>query len=137
MAKKVLYVLLDICEMRYNHAVIAIMPKTFTENTVCKQSFFVLIIDNGLILFFLGIKLFFVFQDRKLKLSASVWKKISCNLTKFQLIQIIFSSFFFLSVVGLSWNCEVSRNSFSNRFWKKVSAVYLEKQKSFIPKDWI
>ena len=31
----------------------------------------------------------FVFQDRKLKLSASVWKRISSNLTKFQLIQLI------------------------------------------------
>ena len=39
-------------------------------------------------IFSLGIKLFFD-QDRKLKLSASVWRRISWNLTKFQLNQTI------------------------------------------------
>ena len=54
------------------------------------------------IIFFLGIKLFFVVQDKKLKLLASVWNRISWNITKFQLIQTIFNSI--LSVVWLSWN---------------------------------
>ena len=50
-------------------------------------------------------KTFFLFQDRKLKLSASVWKMISWNLTKLQLIQLIqFLFSFCLSVVWLSWN---------------------------------
>ena len=60
--------------------------KTFTENWVSKQSFFVLILTTAQKIFFLGIN-FFVFQDRKLKLLASVWKRISWNLTKFQLNQ--------------------------------------------------
>ena len=47
--------------------------KTFTENWASKQSFFVgFNIDKGLKNIFWGNKSFFVFQDRKLKLSASV-----------------------------------------------------------------
>ena len=40
-------------------------------------------------LYFFRNKTFFVFQDKKLKLSASVWKRILWNLTKFQLNQLI------------------------------------------------
>ena len=37
--------------------------------------------------------IFFVCHDRKLKLSASLWFKISWNLTKFQLIRTTFTQF--------------------------------------------
>ena len=53
--------------------------------------------DYGLDPIFFGIKL--VFQDRKLKFSPYVWKSISWNLTKFQLIQLIqtiFNAIFFI-----------------------------------------
>ena len=75
--------------------------------------------------------MFFVFQDRKLKLSPSVRKRISRNVTKFQVNQTIYRK-------NENNNClnelneikfwEVSRNSVSSRCYK-----YLEKQKSFIP----
>ena len=59
-------------------------------------------------------KNFFVFQDRKLKLSASVWNRILWNLTKFQLNQ--------------------ATDRKNGKKMLKVSAFYLEKQKSFVPK---
>ena len=88
--------------------------------------------DYGQKIFFLGIKLFFIFQDRKLKLSASVWKG---NLTKFQLNQ----------TMNRKWKQQLSEWSewveilqgFTKFYFKqmlKVSAFYLENQKSFIPK---
>ena len=66
---------------------------TFSEKPSLKirtasAIFWIYLRDYGLKNIFLGIKLF-AFQDRKLKLSASVYKKISWNLTKFQLIQTI------------------------------------------------
>ena len=70
--------------------------------------------------FFFGIKLF-VFQDRKLKLSASVQKWISWNLTKFQLIQLIQTNVIYIFslcyLIALKF-CEVSRTSFLKRCWK-------------------
>ena len=71
---------------------------------------------------------FLVFQGRKLKFSAYVWKRISWNLTKFY----SFSSFrqflfpFFLLVVWLSWNFvrfdeilfQTDAKSFSFLSWK-------------------
>ena len=64
---------------------------------------------------FLGIKLF---QDTRLKLSASVWKRISKNPTKFQLIQTIVISIFSISCLIEMKFSEFSRNFFSNRCWK-------------------
>ena len=91
--------------------------------------------DYGLKNIFFRNKTFFVFQDRKLKLSASVWKRILWNLTKFQLIQLIQQLLFpfFLSVVWLSWNCMrfhqffflTDAENFSFLSWKKV--LFLKK----------
>ena len=64
---------------------------------------------------FLGIKLF---QDTRLKLSASVWKRISKNPTKFQLIQTIVISIFSISCLIEMKFSEFSRNFFSRRCWK-------------------
>ena len=76
----------------------------------------------------------FVFQDRKLKLSASVWKKIGKPYkisTPCAHSDIFFHFFYRLSDwVEILWG-------FTKFFFKqmlKVSAFYLEKQKSFIPK---
>ena len=88
--------------------------------------------EYGLHYIYLGIKLF-VFQDRKLKLSASVWKKIRETSQNFNSIssfrQLLFS--FFLSVVWLSWNFVRFHNFFFKQMLK-VSAFYLEKQKKVL-----
>ena len=60
-------------------------------------------IDNGLKNIFFYEQNFFVFQDRKLKLSASVWKRISCNLTKFQLNQKTDIKKMKITIVWMSW----------------------------------
>ena len=85
--------------------------------------------------FFLGIKLFF-FQDGKLKPYVSLWSKISWNLTKFQLIQLIQSIVIYIFFYQLS-DWVVILWAFMKSLFKemlKVSAFYLEKQKSFVPK---
>ena len=72
----------------------------------------------------------------KLKLSTSVWNWISWNLTKFQLIQLIQTIVIFILFYGLSDWVEILWG-FTKFFFKqilKVSAFYLEIQKSFIPK---
>ena len=83
---------------------------------------------------FLGI---FVFQNRKLKLSASVWKRILWYLTKFQLIQLIetifISIFSICCLIELKF-CEISRNSFSNRCWKFQLSILKNKKVLFLKK---
>ena len=73
------------------------------------------------IIFFLGIKLFFVVQDKKLKLLASVWNRISSNLTKFQLNQTTNrkneNNNCLNELTGLKF-CEVSQKSIYNRCWE-------------------
>ena len=79
--------------------------------------------DYGLKYIFFRNKTFFVFQDRKLKLSVSVWKRISTHSAH--------SDNCYLSGwVEILWG-------FTKLFFKqmlKVSAFYLKKQKSVIPK---
>ena len=65
--------------------------KIGTENVICWNSLD-LFRDYGLNYIFFRNKTF-CFQYRKLKLSASVWKRISWNLTKFELIQLIHKNF--------------------------------------------
>ena len=105
--------------------------KIRTANYICWNSLG-LFRNYGLDHIFLGIKLFFVFQDRKLKLSASVWNWISWNLTKCQLIQtIVIFIFYICCLIELKF-CEVSRNYFSNRCWKFQLSIL--KNKKNIPK---
>ena len=81
-----------------------------------------------------GIKLF-CFQDRKLKLSVSVWNWIYWNLTKFQLILLIQTIVIIIFSIFSDWVDTLW--GFKKFFFKlilKVSAFYLEKQKSFISK---
>ena len=73
--------------------------------------------------YFVRNKTFFVFQDRKLKLSIPVWNGISWNLTKFQLIQLIELKF-----------CKVSRNSFTKSFWKFHLSILKNKKVLFLKK---
>ena len=83
---------------------------------------------------FLGIKLF-CFQDRQLKLLASVWKMILWNLTKFQLNQTSDTKHgneICLNELNELKFCEVSQNSISNRCWQFQLSI-LKKQKSVIP----
>ena len=85
-------------------------------------------IDYGQKNIFFSNKTFFVFQDRKLKLSESVWKWISLNLTKFPLIQLIQTIVIFIILYRMSdWG-------FTIFFFKQMLKVSAEKQKSFIPK---
>jgi len=61
------------CQVEEEYYVI--LPKTVAENWVSKQSWFVLIlkpVHSWLKSYFFGNKTFFVFQDTKLKFSASV-----------------------------------------------------------------
>ena len=77
------------------------------------------------LIFFLGLKLFLFFKIESWKFSASVWKRISWNLKKFQLIQLIQTIFIFsLSCLIELKFCEDSRNSFSNRCWKCQLSIY-------------
>ena len=73
-----------------------------------------------------------------LKLSASVWRRISWNLTKFQLNQLI-QTIYFHFLYLLSDRVEILW-----KLWKfffkqklKILAFYLDKQTSFIPKKYI
>ena len=78
----------------------------------------------------------FFFQDRKLKLSACLCSWISWNLTQFQLIQIIQTMVIFIFFYWLSDWVEILWR-FMKFFFKqilKVSAICLDKQKSFNPK---
>ena len=61
--------------------------KTFTQNWESKGKSLGLCRDYSLNHIFLSDRTFFVFQGSKLKLSASVWKRISWNLTKLNLIR--------------------------------------------------
>ena len=77
-------------------------------------------------------KTFFVFQDRKLKLSASVWKKNCETLQNFNSIgqRIAKMKINVAEWVELLWD-------FTKYFFKqmlKISTFYLENQKSFFPK---
>ena len=99
-----------------------------------------LFLDYGVNYIFFRITKIFGFQDRKLKLSPSVWKIISWNLTKLY----SFSSFrhflfpFFLFVVWLSWPfCEVSRNSFLNRCWIFQLSILKNKKVLFLKKYYL
>ena len=85
--------------------------------------------------YFFSNKTFFIFQDLKLKLSSSVWKRTSLDLTKFQLNRQTTNR------KNENNNCLNELNElkwdFMNLHFKqmlKVSAFYLKKQKSFIPK---
>ena len=90
--------------------------------------------DYSLKVFFLGIKLF-CFQDRKLKFLASVWKRSSWNLMKFELIELIqtifISIFSICCLIELKF-CEVSRNSFLNRCWKFQLSILKNKKALFL-----
>ena len=69
--------------------------------------------------------------------SASVWKRISWNLTKFQLIQLIQTIVIFIFSIGCLIElkfCEVSRNSFSNRCWKFQLSILKNKKVLFLKK---
>ena len=94
--------------------------------------------DYGLNSIIFRNKTFFVFQDRMLKLSASVWKRISWNLTKFQLIQVIqtivITIFSISCLIELKF-CEVSRFFFQAD--AKSFSVLSWKIKSFILKKYI
>ena len=82
----------------------------------------------------LGIKLF-CFQDRKLKLFESVWKRISWNPTKFQLDQTIDrknENNNLRNKLNELRFCEVLWNYFSNRCWK----IQLSKLKKYISKKY-
>ena len=79
----------------------------------------------------------FVFQDRKLKLSASVWKRISWNLTKFQLNQTTDrknENNNCLNELNELKFCEVSRNSISNRCWKFQLSILKNEKVLFLKK---
>ena len=75
---------------------------------------------------------FFVFQDRKF--SASVWKRISWKLTKFQLNQTIDRKNENNNCLNELKFCEVSRNSYSNRRWKFQLSIMKNKQKNISKK---
>ena len=82
-------------------------------------------------------KTFFVFQHRKLKLSASVWNWISWNLTKVQLIQLIQTIVIFSFSIGCLIElkfCEFSRNAFSNKCWKFKLSILKNKKVLFLKK---
>ena len=77
-----------------------------------------------------------VFQDRKLQLSASVCNRISWNITKFQLIQLIQTIIFIFSISFLIKFkfCEDSRNPISNRCWKLQLSILKNKKVLFLKK---
>ena len=88
-------------------------PKTVAENWDSKAPSVGTILAYGLDHIFLGVKLF-DFQDRKLKFSASVWKRISQKLI--QLIQTIFISVFSIRcLIELKFG-EVCCPNFQRRF---------------------
>ena len=77
-----------------------------------------------------------IFQDRMLKLLASVWNRLSWNLKKFQLIQYIQAIVICIFSCWLSDRFEILRG-FTKFFFKqmlKVPGFYFEKQKRFISK---
>ena len=75
----------------------------------------------------------FVFQDRKLKLSRPVEKRISYNLTKFQLFQLIHTIF----IYSFSILCEVSRIFLSSRWWKFQLCILKNKKVLLIKKYYL
>ena len=94
-------------------------------------------IDNGLKHFFFRNKKFLVFQDRKVKLSESGWKKISLNLTKFKLNPTTHrnnKNNYCLNKVNELKFCEVSWNSISNRYWKFQLSILKNKKVFFLKK---
>ena len=73
------------------------------------------------------------FEDRKLNLLASVWKKILWNLTKFQLNQILdkkYGNRNCMNALNMLKFCEVSQDSFSNRSWKYQLSILKNKGRS-------
>ena len=72
---------------------------------------------------------FFVFQDRKLKLSEFVWKRITWNLTKFQLNQTTDRKNENNNCLNKLNFCEVAWNVIQTN--AEISTFYLEKQKKF------
>ena len=83
---------------------------------------------------FFRIKTFFVFQDKKLKLSVSIWNWILWTLTKFQHIQLIQTIVIFIfsicHLIEFKF-CEVSQKKISNRFWKFPLSI-LKNKKYFL-----
>ena len=81
----------------------------------------------------------FVFQDRKLKFSASFWLKILWNHAKFQLIQRTHrknqnkSCLYKLNELKF---CEVSQSSKSNRYWKCQLSILENKKVLFLKQKW-
>ena len=76
-------------------------------------------------------KTFFIFQDRKLKLSASVWNRLSLNLTKFQLNQTTNrknENNNCLNKLSELKFCEVSWNSISSRCLKFQLSILKNKK---------
>ena len=88
-------------------------------------------IDNGLKNICFRNNIFLFSRNRKLKLSASVWKRILWNLTKFQLIQTTNrknENNNCLNDLNELKFCEVSQNSFSNRCWKFQRSTWKTKK---------
>ena len=80
---------------------------------------------------------FFVFQDRKLKLSASVRKEFpetSQSFNSFSSFRQLLISFFSICCLIELKFCEVSQNSFSNRRWKFQQSILKNKNKIFMRK---
>ena len=75
-------------------------------------------------------------DSRKLKLSETIWNRILWNLTKFQLNQTIDRKKMKITIVWISWMSWnlVKFHEILFQSVSKVSAFYLQKQKSFIPK---
>ena len=119
------------CKLTLVHELLSLLvsTKTFPENWDKAPSVGTLLaLDYGLNYIFFRNKTFLFF---KLKLSASVWKRISWNLTKFQLIQLIqtiFISIFSIRCLIELKFCEVSRNSFLNRCWKFQLSILKNKK---------
>ena len=83
-------------------------------------------------------KLFLFFQDSKLRLKAPVWNHISWNLCKMS-THLSYSDdcyfhFFIGFLIELKF-CQVSRNSFSNRFWKSQLFILKNKKVLFFKKN--
>ena len=107
--------------------------KIVTANAICWNSLG-LFWDYGLNYTFSRNKTFFSFQDRKLKFSASAWKRYSWHLKKYQLNQITDRknrNNSCLNELNDLKFCDVSQYSFSNRCWKFQLSI-LKKQKKVL-----
>ena len=93
--------------------------------------------DYGLNYIFFRNKTFLFNKIKKLKFLASVWKRISWNLTKFQLNQTTDrknENNNCLNQLNELKFCEVSWNSVSNRCWKFQLSVLKNKKVLFLKK---